>query len=314
MPPKPPRRSRFERPGEPDLVFRITLRDLEILRLVGEHRFLSSAHLHLWLGGSRQNLLRRLQRLFHHGYLDRPKTQLDYFHAGGSKPMVYGLGRRGAGRLRRDLDIPFSRLEWAGRPQSVGRQFLDHALMVSDALTALELACRKCGAWRLVLLDGLVCEPTRVSSRRAWQWSVSVAPGQRVGVVPDRVFALEPTTPDSQGERLVFFLEADRGTMPITRSSLRLSSVDRKLRAYEATWSRQIHESKLGISRFRVLTVTSSNDRTGHILEHIKSLPRGRGLFLCTDRSRLVTAADGFAAEIWEGMGGNEPLVPPINP
>ncbi len=123
----------------------LTPRDLEFLRLVAEHRFLSSVHLHQWLGGSRQNLLRRLHRMFHHGYLDRPSAQLDYYHRGGSQPMVYGLGRRGAGRLRRDLNVPFARFDWAGRPHPVGRLFLDHTLLVAEVMTALELACRQRG-------------------------------------------------------------------------------------------------------------------------------------------------------------------------
>ena len=288
---------------------RLTRRDLEILRLVAEHRFLSSLHLHQWLGGSRQNLLRRLHRLFHHGYLDRPTAQLDYYHRGGSRPMVYGLGRRGAGRLRRDLNLPFGRFDWAGRPSSVGRLFLEHTLLVADVVTAFERACRDHGRFRLVLLDGLTPEKGSITHRRGWQWSVTVPSRQRVGVAPDRVITLEPADPLDRSARQTFFIEADRGTMPITRSNPRLSSVARKLLAYEAAWSQQLHQSRFGISRFRTLIVTTSPERGSSILKQIRSLPRGRGLFLCTDTQRLAAAADILSDRCWNGTSGAQSLV-----
>lgn len=77
----------------------LTERDREMLRLVQRHRFLRPSHLVAMLNGSRQTLLRRLQRLYHSGYLDRPRAQLDYFSRGGSRTIVHGLRRKGAIRL-----------------------------------------------------------------------------------------------------------------------------------------------------------------------------------------------------------------------
>jgi len=53
---------------------RLTERDQDILRHVRRHRFLLSDHIQALVPGSRQQILRRLQRLFHHGYLDRPRV------------------------------------------------------------------------------------------------------------------------------------------------------------------------------------------------------------------------------------------------
>lgn len=308
MPSLHPRSKRFRRVENERRPMYLTARDLEILRLVAEHRFLSSVHLHQWLGGSRQNLLRRLHRLFHHGYLDRPTAQLDYFHRAGSRPMVYGLGRRGAGRLRRDLNLPFARLDWAGRPRPVGRLFLEHTLLVAEVVTAFERACRRHGGFRLVLLDGLNPENDTREHRRRWQWSVTVPSRQRIGVAPDRVIALEPVDPLNRNTRQTFFIEADRGTMPITRSNPRLSSVARKLLAYEATWSQGVHQSRLGLPRFRTLVVTTSQARTTSILKQVRALPRGRGLFLCTDTQRLAAAEDILSSRCWDGASGPQGL------
>ena len=55
----------------------LTQRDRQTVRRVFEHRFLRSTHLLSLLPGSRQQILRRLQFLYHHGYLDRPRAQID---------------------------------------------------------------------------------------------------------------------------------------------------------------------------------------------------------------------------------------------
>ena len=49
------------------------------------------------IGGSAQQILRRLQVLLHHGYLDRLTSQVTQL-AFGNRPFLYGLGRAGAGR------------------------------------------------------------------------------------------------------------------------------------------------------------------------------------------------------------------------
>src|SRR4051794_12089693 len=102
MPQVHPRRPRFDRAPMRRMV--LTPRDLEILRAVYRHRLLRSTHLMALSGGSPQATLRRLQLLFHHGYLDRPPMQLDWY-ARGSEPMVYALGNRGAEVLETDGEV-----------------------------------------------------------------------------------------------------------------------------------------------------------------------------------------------------------------
>ncbi len=70
-----PRRPRFRR-AEKLPPMRLTPRDEEILRAVFRHRFLRSNQIARIVSGSRQQLLRRLQSLYHHGYLERPRCQL----------------------------------------------------------------------------------------------------------------------------------------------------------------------------------------------------------------------------------------------
>src|SRR5882757_3056758 len=126
---------------------KLTKRDLEIVRLVHRHRFLRSTHITSLLRGSCQQLLRRLQLLYHHGYLERPRAQLEYYHRSGSSPIVYGLGSKGV-KIVRPLPGK-AKVRWGEKNRSVGRMFLEHALLVSDTLIALDLACRANGKVRL---------------------------------------------------------------------------------------------------------------------------------------------------------------------
>ena len=221
--------------------------------------------------------LRRLQLLYQHGYLDRPRPQLDYFHAGGSSPLVYGLASRGAGRLRRDRDIPFEKMQWAGRKKTVGRVFLEHTLLIADFMVGLELSCRNRTKVRFIPEPEIPLPPRTSSSKRPFRWAVPVSGGQKLSAIPDQVFALEMLDDPSEPKRLLIFLEADRGTMPLVRTNSNFTSYARKLSAYEATWKNGIHRSRFGFERMRVLTVTTNAVRTSRIRETCKKLNRGQG-------------------------------------
>ena len=277
----PTRLPRFHRaPGAARI--ELTDRDREILRQVHRHRFLRSSHLVGLIGGSRQHILRRLQLLYHHGYLERPRAQIDYFHQGGSRAIAYGLGNKGAALLKRALSLPFHRLDWGPKSRNTGRVFLEHARLISDIMVHLELACRRNGHVRLLTTDELPIPETAGRQREPFQWSVRLSGGKKVGVIPDRVFGLEYTAPGGKPTRAYYFLEADRGTMPVTRQNLSQSSFYRKLLAYEATWTQNLHRTRLGLHRFRVLTVTNGPERVQTLVEACRQLERGQGLFLFT--------------------------------
>jgi hypothetical protein len=243
------------------------------------------------LSASPQQVLRRLQLLYHHGFLTRPRAQLEYYERGGTRPMVYGLGQKGGKLLERELGITVSGNE---NNDGVGRMFFEHAILVSDIMVSIELACRKSGDITLLYEDQLALQ----SEQNQFQWRVKVPDhGVTLGVVPDRVFALEYADPSGQRQRVYFFLEADRGTMPVVRSGLTQTSFYRKLLAYEATWTQKVHQRKLGIHRFRVLTVTTNAMRVTSLLEACSRLKRGHGLFLFADRT--VLEKDPFSP-VWQ--------------
>ena len=206
---------------------RLTGRDREIIRLVHQHRFLHSVHFVQLLNSSRQQVLRRLQLLYHRGYLERPRTQITYYER-GSRPMVYGLGSKGAALLRREQELEFHELDWGGKNRAVTRMFLDHALLISDVMVALEIACRNNGRVRLLTGRDIPLPEAMRDHRQPFKWNVTLKGRGKLGVIPDAAFVLEFADRPPARNRILYFLEADCGTMPVTRRTLAQSSFQRK--------------------------------------------------------------------------------------
>jgi hypothetical protein len=291
------RSPRFKR-VPPVAPIELTERDHAILRLIHRHRFLRSHQIVALVGGSPQQVVRRLQLLYHHGYLERPRAQIQYYERGGSQGIAYGLGNKGGAWLR-ERGFVVDAAAWSEKNHFIGRVYLEHTLFVAEVMVSLELACQKHGV-RLLYEDLL-----ELSS---FQWRVKLPSGVKLGVMPDRVFALEYTDASGASQRAYFFLEADRGTMPVTRHTLSQASFFRKLLAYEAMWTNKVHQRHLGIPRFRVLTVTASAARVTSLLAACSQLKRGHGLFLFAEQS--VLEKDLFAP-VWRNgkTGGLSPLL-----
>ncbi len=245
------------------------------------------------MGGSRQHLLRRLQHLYHHGYLDRPRAQIDYYRH-GSAPMVYGMGPKGIKLLEQRLGIPHRKGDWTARNRSVNRYFLEHTLAVAEVMVKLELACRTAVNVQLINATPPHEAPFK------WQVTFHNSGGPlTLGVVPDRAFGLRIAgQPDAW-----FFLEADRATMPVARGNLKQTSFLRKLLAYHHTWRQQLLADKS--PRFRVLTVTTTIERVRHLIDAQLQASQGRGggLFLFTDRDSFLGNGDPLHALLLNGRG-----------
>ena len=116
------RRSRFKRAAPAPM--RLTDDDLEIIRHIAKHRFLRSTHLALLMPHrSYKKMLERLGALYHNGFVDRPRAQLDYYATAGSAPIVYALGTRGALVLAERDGMDRAQVDWTWKNRSVGRLF-----------------------------------------------------------------------------------------------------------------------------------------------------------------------------------------------
>lgn len=263
--------------------FQLTPRDLDILRHIHRQRFLRSDQIVALAEGSRQQVLRRLQLLYHHRYLERPRAQIEYYHQGGSRNLVYGLAAKGRNLLHKTTGDQTQRLK-----RNTRQLYLQHTLLVAEVVTSLELACRSQSQWKFRPQDELLA-----SRQSGWQIIIRQgATTKRVGVYPDQIFSVEDTT---SGKQTIFLLEADRATMPVERRGLSQSSVYRKLLGYEALWAKKLLQQQFPSARFRVLIITTSAARTQRIENAVAKLTHGRGLFLCRDLKAFQGAADTLA-------------------
>ena len=303
------RKRRFQR--QPEGRIQLTERDTAVIRAVYRYRFVRSTHLMALFDGN-QGLLRRLGELYHHGYLDRPREQIEFYRDAGSKPMVYGLGNQGADYLALYGGVSRGKIDWTAKNQSAKQLFIEHTLLVSDVLVGLELACRASGRVRLIPPEEILAGAPEATqkSQKPFQWTVTCdyqhERGVALGVIPDAVFGLQYLDKPEGRNRAFFFLEADRSTMPVVRPSARQTSFLRKLTAYYATDKQGLLADLFNIRRFRVLTVTSNAERVNHLVQVTRSLNGGVGLkmFLYTDEPTLHSAPDLLQLDWRNGQDG----------
>lgn len=301
------RRTRYRRSAPEAL--RLTQDDLTIIRHVAKHRFLRSTHLaRLMCHRSAKKLLERLGALYHNGYLDRPRAQLDYYSRAGSAPMVYALGNRGGLVLAEHDGMDRAQVDWTWKNRSAGRQFIEHTLLTADVMVAAECAARNRSDIKLMSAQQLL-ETAPETTRNAVNPFKLKARASHVGklldasVIPDAVFGLDFT---SERKRKYFFLEADRATMPIARSDFGQTSYARKLITYLAGGGKNnAFGAHFGIGNFRVLTVTTSAQRTTAMIDALKRLTHGAGSqqFLFLDQSTLHASIDLFSVGWISGKG-----------
>lgn len=280
---------RFSRSEEaPTLA--LTERDIELVSEIAKHRFIRSTQLSELLGGSHKKLCARLMKLFHAGYVDRPLAQLAYhIRGGGSSPIIYALGHRGARLLTKHRSTSHEGTNWTKNNRDAGREFMLHALAVTEFHVQLQKSCKRRSEITLLDKTHMHSQAKNEAAERQWHWRVRVhdrGVSKIVGIIPDYIFAILL----ADGRRRPFVVECDRGTMPITRNSLDQTSMLRKFIAYETARSERLLETYCGWKNFRVLVVTSSPERLTHMQNSINSSPRLRTspLFLFASHEALM--------------------------
>jgi len=300
------RRPRFRRASEPP-AFRLTDDDVEIVRQVARFRFVRSTHIAALVRRSVDRTNDRLLRLYHAGYIDRPRAQLDYYPTAGSAPITYALADRGA-RLLRDRDgIKVANAEVSRKNRAAHRPFIEHQIEIVNFQVAVQRAATNLPGLRIITpteIKAASRHPTH-ASRNPFALRTKLSHRgtvREVGVVPDIVFGLE--LPD--GSRRYFMVEIDRGTMPIVRSRFDQTSFEKKMRVYLTAHAAKQHERQFGWKNFRVLTITTDHQRMQSMKGALQGLgiPRnpGSSLFLFSTFDAL-RGSDLFVHEWRDGDG-----------
>lgn len=287
------RRRFFERPQEPRPM-RVTMRDVALLENIGRLRLASAAQLAALDGGSGQNVSRALLALWENGYVERPVAQAaSRLLYEGSRPVIYGLTRKGAALLRtHGHDVRRRLLDGIDKERGAGWRFIEHTVSISEFMVGLELALRDRSDLRL-LERGEILEDAPKSRRdRLVRVEASIRIGgvlKKNAVVPDALFGLR----FNDEEESYFMLEIDRGEMPVERyrNAQRTYFAKKMLTYYEAN-RQQRHKHDLGIENFRVLTVTTKANRVEQMLKALAGITEGRGsnIFLFADQAALAAS------------------------
>lgn len=268
----------------------LTPRDLDILKAVQSFRLLTSEHIQLLAQGSDQGILRRLQKLFHAGYLDRLRP--NHVPGGGCAKMIYAISNRGVQNLQKaGLIQRLTKTDWNAQNRSLHDLSIRHTLLISHIRSVLTASCTPPSGLELLFWR----------EGRELQDTIEVAlPDSyaRIPVAPDGFFGLR----DAQG-RSHFFVEADRGTMTVKRFT-------RKLLAYTAYFREKRHTAKFGIRFFRVLTVTSSAARC----QNLRAAAAAQGEVRALGRMLLFTSEEKLSLmrpkrvleDIWSLPGSSE--------
>lgn len=228
-------RTRHQRYKRPDTLspMRETDRDRQIVRLIFDYRLLSQRQLERLLGKSRSTVQQSLIRLYHHQYLERLFMPISRF---GSSPTLYTLGKRGIELLRRAGVHNF-----VGIPSKHSSSFfLAHTLAINEVRLAMTQAAHQCSwsiaEWRTE--NEIKSDYDRVPV------IMNLFKPQKLAVLPDGYFVINPSL---EGQTS-YFLEVDRGTMPLKRFTT-------KIAAYVAYYKHGGYTRRFKTKGFRVLTV-----------------------------------------------------------
>ena len=137
---------------------------------------------------------------------------------------------------------------------------------------------------------------------------VEAPSGEIVRFIPDGVFILGDR---DQGKTILFFLEVDMGTEPLTSARGRRNDVAQKLFNYKTyyhseRYKRYEHRWQCRFRGFRLLLLASTADRCAALCRLVRDCEPADFIWL-TDQSKLL--AQGATAKIW--MRGGHVEEPP---
>jgi len=267
-----------------------------MLHKVCQFRLLDASHLTKLTEGSSQGILRRLHALYHHGYLERPREQIRYFRKGMNRPLVYAITAKGIRALKHEGRVPQDSRTPKSYRSSLG---LEHRLGISDFL--IRLGSEKPESLDLRIENEIFSEKESTENNSDLRWACTIrdqGKEMQTSVIPDGVFWVRSA---ECPEWILYFLEYDRGTMPVKRRTLQQSSIQKKFLTYHASWKARTPQRKFGCSRIRVLFVTSNPNRMEAMKTQAEALNRGRGtgLFVFTSTEVLKSAPSIWKADLW---------------
>jgi len=285
---------------------RLSDADSAILTVVAEHHVLTVVQLAIVLGRNPNSLCRRLNVLAEQGMINvlarrRPALQ-------GRPEHMVTLCEPGFDLLRACGRVPRS-AAWI-RESARRSQNAEHELLINDLRVQLVQLERLLPAFQVrYLARRLISADEEPESVPTIHETIHLEDSdETVEFVPDGVFSL---THRELGKTLLFFLEADRATEPLTSARGRNRGLAAKIVAYQAYLQTGQYERYEDILRtklrgFLLLLLVDGVARWASACRLAREMPPSNFIWL-TSRDQLLSA--GCWSAIWaEGGKITEPL------
>ena len=137
---------------------KITDRDIEILLSLFQYRLLRTNQLLLLHNtfSSLRALQVRLQKLFHHGYIDRILEQAVF--EPGNKPIIYAISTKGFKYLNKIGLVPNKRTDFTKLNKAMTTEPKKHKLLVPEVSIGFKASCKKHDDVRFIDSDEILKE------------------------------------------------------------------------------------------------------------------------------------------------------------
>jgi hypothetical protein len=275
-----PKKARAKKPP----VFRVTDRDIELLKAACKHRYLTVDQI-AWLfpGSSKRGLENRLRYLYHNRYLNRV-----ILHESVSHKLIYTMTEKAARLIAERDNISRQEITWQRHLNQISMSHIMHLLEVNSAVISLESALsmvkdqRKINDYR-VLLGAPETHKLTVTliDQNGSRYNSSVVPDAVVAILfPNKEIGM-------------FFVEVDRATMTVNRWQTKTVVYREYSRSPEL-------QERFKTNWFIVLTITTSEKRVMSLAQSSVAVGGVRAFWYTTaDRIR----PDSILSPIWVRAG-----------
>jgi hypothetical protein len=296
----------FQRPPQPPQIV-LQPRDLEIFRILLEHRLMSQEQLvalfahtlkdvpsHISRLNGRANtgqaIERRLRRLWQAGYLDRLISPIITMSDGVPQPqvrLVYTVAPASLSIVAETTGEKPDRIRWVMKRDQVSGPYIQHALKISEFYVALTLALRPRP------------HPQLIYWRQGREIHSRFAPGPGNTIRPDALCVLTGADGTPQG----LFIEMDNAT-------IREAKMLERYRRYWQFWKAHGH-ARFKLDSFRVLTICPTPTRAHNlraVARQADDHQRGSGMFLFTHQQWSASDPSPILKQVWYSPKDTNPV------